>query len=168
MIDIINFKGERFDLGFSRVYNINDFNAVEARDEEKNKKILCDRKVDFIYNLEDNEKRDKFNSRSSGLNQVLCKLARDNEIAVGFNFNLALNSEDIKKRNLIVGRMIQNVRLCRKFKVKMVLFSCAKDKYEMRAAKDLAAFGRAVGMTGSEVNSSLNFRRKERLIEEVS
>ena len=164
MIDIINFKGEKFDLGFSRVHNIKDFNAVEARDEEKNKRVLGDRKIDFIYNLESNEKKDKFNSRSSGLNQVLCRLARENEIAVGFNFNLVLNSSS---RSLIAGRMMQNVRLCRKFKVKMILFSCAKDKYEMRAARDLAAFGRAVGMTGGEANSALNFKAKEKLIEEV-
>lgn len=164
MIDIINFKGKKFDLGFSRIYYLKDFNSVEAKDEEKARKAISDRRIDFVYNLEDNKKKDKFNTRSSGLNQVFCKLARENNVGVGFNFNLVLNSDNI---NMTIGRMKQNVKLCRKFKVNMVLFSGAKNRFEMRAAKDMMAFGMSIGMTGSEVKKALDFKFKDKMIEEV-
>jgi len=104
--------------------------------------------------------KDFMHYRDSGLNQVLCKLAKKNNVGIGFNFNDVLNSDDRKN---ILGKMMQNVRLCRKFKVKMVLISGAQDEMEMRAPKDLISFGVTIGMTPGEAKKSLGFS-KEKII----
>ena len=162
MIDIVCFPGKQLDLGFENVYQISEFKAVAAAKEEILQRALQPKKTDFIYNLEDSKKEDKMNRRSSGLNQVYCKLAHDKGIAVAFNFNLVLHAEN---RDVILGRMMQNVRFCRKYKVKMIIASFAINTYEQRAPNDLIAFGRCIGMTEKEAKDALNFSRKTQLIQ---
>ena len=59
---------------------------------------------------------------------------------------------------------MQNVRLCRKYKVRMVLASFAHDPWEMRSAYDLLAFGQVLGMTPKEATVALNFTKKRQAI----
>ena len=94
------------------------------------------------------------------MNHVLCKLARDNKIAIGINFGDILKV-DGEKRAVLIGRIMQNIRLCRKYKVKMVIGSFARNEYEMRAAKELFALCRAFGMSGLQAKEALNFKKKE-------
>src|SRR3989344_4897415 len=144
MIDLINFeyKGEMF--GFTKFYSFKDFKIEVGGDDKKNRKIVENKKIDIFLSPEKTRTRDFMHSRDSGLNQVLCELARKNNIAIGFNFNNVLKSEN---REVILGKMMQNVRLCRKYNVKMVILSGANNTYELRGAKDLFSFGLILGMT---------------------
>ena len=162
MIDIVRFQGNKFNLGFSKVYTLKDLKIAEGDGEDKAIKAVSNSSIDIIINVENWNKKDKMNARTSGLNQVICKEANENKIAIGFDFNNVLNSEDKQK---VIGRMMQNVRLCRKYNVRMILFSGAKNKFEMRSAKDLIAFGKVIGMTGIEAKKSLNFEKKKRDVE---
>ncbi|MFH1771096.1 MAG: RNase P subunit p30 family protein [archaeon] len=101
------------------------------------------KKIDVIFNLENNFKKDKHHYRNSGLNQVLCSLAKENKITLGFNFNLILKSEDSE---MMVGRMKQNVHMSKKYKVKMLIASFAKKPAELRYWSDLISFGIILGM----------------------
>jgi RNase P/RNase MRP subunit p30 len=74
---------------------------------------------------------------------VLCKLAAKNKIGIGFSFYDVLNAKDRAK---VLGRMMLNVKLCKKYKVNIVLGSFAKDKYDLRLRRDLEAFGRLIGI----------------------
>lgn len=95
---------------------------VVAKDEEFNRKILENDKVDVIFGFENNGKQDRLKQRDSGLNQVLCKLAKENKISIGLDF------KDIEKKDvLILERIIQNIRLCKKYNVQMVLINSSKD-----------------------------------------
>jgi RNase P/RNase MRP subunit p30 len=88
----------------------------------------------MIYSLEDNVRRDFIHQRASGLNHVLCKLVKENNITIGFSLNTILNSDD---KSVILGRMIQNIKICRKFKVKTAIASFAQNPLEMRSIHDL-------------------------------
>ncbi|HLC97022.1 MAG TPA: RNase P subunit p30 family protein [Candidatus Nanoarchaeia archaeon] len=98
---------------------------------EKNSNLI-------VFNLE-NTPKDYLHHRSSGLNQVLCKLAQSNEITVAFSFNLILRAAPIERAR-ILGRMRQNIFLCRKYEVKTMIASFAQDVYEMRTKQDLESF----------------------------
>ena len=125
MIDVINFEYKDEDkFGFSKFYNFKDFKIVIGGDEKKNRKAVEDKNVDILLSPEKNREKDFMHSRDSGLNQVLCKLAKKNKVAIGFNFNDVLMS---KNRSVILGKMMQNVRFCRKYKVKMVIVSGAQN-----------------------------------------
>lgn len=162
MKDIIMFEGEKLDLGFDEIIYYKNLNIVKASSsEEKNRKILSDSRIDIVCGFEEIDKKDSLHFRSSGLNQVLLKLANRNQIVIGFNFNVLLNCKDTFETALLMGRMKQNVKFCRKYHVKMVVASFAKSKYEMRDVKDLLAFARVLGMNGGEANEALNFKRKD-------
>lgn len=120
-----------------------------------NRQILEDRRVDILLSPENGIKEDSLHQRNSGLNHILCNLAKKNNIAIAFNFNDVLKSHNIERAK-ILGRMMQNVRLCRKYKVKMILASFAKDKYEMRSQRDLVSFALTIGMTADEARKSLS------------
>ena len=101
--------------------------------------------ADIIFGLEEAQKKDYMHHRASGLNQVLCKIAEKKKKTIGFDFSSVLNSNGMLRAQ-IMGRMMQNARFCRKYKVKTVLASFAKSPYGMRAPKDLEAFGKVIGL----------------------
>ena len=102
------------------------------------------------------DKRDDFlHHRASGLNQVLCKLMHDKGSFMAFNFNNILNSEDIFCSK-ILGRIQQNISLCRKFKVPMIVFSFAKHPFEMRSPQDLRSFFLDLGMHPKEFSDGFS------------
>ncbi len=162
MIDIVCFKDKKLKefgkkLGFSDVYSLNDFKIIRGGDEKSNRKAVENKDIDILLHPEKNDKKDFMKSRNSGLNQVLCKIAKKNDVAIGFSFNEILKSS---RRSLLIGRMRQNIKLCRKYKVRMVFASFAKSLYEMRGAKDLFSLAQVLGMSPGEAKKALNFTKK--------
>jgi|TARA_Y100000310_G_C20637754_1_gene792123 RNase P/RNase MRP subunit p30 len=113
--------------------------VVRAGNDEFNRKVVENKKVDILLSPELNKKQDSLHYRKSGLNQVLCKLAKENDMAIGFDFSLLLNS---KERGKILGRMMFNYKICKKYNVKMVFSSFAKNKFELRNDDSLRVFER--------------------------
>ena len=136
--------------------------VVEGGEEKINRAALENKKVDILLSPEKYAKNDKLYVRDSGLNQVLCKLAHTNKIAIGFNFCDLVNS---KEREVLMGRMMQNIRFCRKFKVDMVFDCFCECKFDK---KNLGSLCRTLGMTPGEAKKALNFKKiDKRLVKEV-
>ncbi len=111
-------------------------------------------KIRLLYGLESVHKYDKLHFRNSNLNQVICKLLQQKDIIVCFDFSLILKSNGVQ-RSIYLGRMQQNVTLCRKYKVPMAIASFAKTPYELRNPKDLISFGIVLGMHPLEAACAL-------------
>lgn len=156
MIDIVDFDGEMFPLGFTKIYHKRDFNIAIAGDNVR--RLVEDRNIDILFNIESVNKERNLVTRNSGLNDAICKLASKHNVAIGFSISNLLNN---KIRTNIIANISQNIRLCRKYKVRMVIASLAKNKYEMRHARDIMNFGIALGMTDKEAKDALNFKKKE-------
>mgnify|MGYP001584288517 CR=1 FL=1 len=135
----------------SNLKNYNSKNIVIIEGNSVNRDILERDNVNILLSPHKDLKRDSMHFRNSGLNQVLCSISKKNNIAIGFSFSEFLNSND---RALILGKMQQNVRLCRKFKVKMVIASFAKNEYELRSIETLKSFGYILGMNPEEIKKS--------------
>ncbi len=118
--------------------------AVESSD--KDRAIIEGKRAELIYDFEKKAKKDAMHYRNSGLNHVLCKLMHDKKISLGISFSTVLNSSKMQRAR-ILGRMMQNIKLARKYKVPVVVASFASEPYQMRDAKDLAAFGRVLGLS---------------------
>ncbi|MDO8556612.1 MAG: RNase P subunit p30 family protein [Nanoarchaeota archaeon] len=161
MHDIINFQGKTLDLGFTSIAQSKEYLTATPITEEDYKKTFTSRKIDFVYNLEQQQKNDKTHSRTAGLTQVWCKLAKEHDIAVAFNYRSLLLAKDPAR---LLGRMQQNVKLCRKYHVIMIIASFANNPYEQRAPAELESFGILLGMTSKEAHQALNFTKKKKLI----
>ena len=119
-----------------------------------NRFILEHRDIDILVNPEKGIEKDSLHARNSGLNQVLCKLAHQHDMSIGFSFSEILSCEK-EARAILFGRMMQNVRLCRKYKVKMVIGSFAKNEFELRNRDALLSFGVFLGMKPEEAKKAL-------------
>ena len=141
--------------------------VVEGGSNEINRAVLENKKVDILLSPEKSRDKDFMKGRDSGLNQILCKLAKNNGIAIGFNFSELLRLSGID-RNKLLGKMMQNAMLCRKYKVNVVVGSFASKWQELRSEKDLEAFARMIGIekvNNEKVISSKN--KKDYIIEGV-
>lgn len=112
--------------------------------------------ADIIFGLEEAQKKDYMHHRASGLNQVLCKIAAKKNKIIGFDFSSVLNATGMLKAQ-IIGKIRQNAKFCRKYKVKTALASFAKSPYGMRAPNDMIAFGTTLGMHPKEAKDSLSW-----------
>lgn len=134
---------------------------VRGGNDDINRAALENKKIDILLGPEFNKEKDFIHFRNSGLNHVLCKLAKKNEVSIGFSFSDLMNS-NVKEK--VLGRIMQNVFLCRKYKVKIVLGSFALKENEIKNRSELISFGKVIGMNGKEIKEALNFTKKEEKI----
>lgn len=116
-----------------------------------NRYVFEGSKADMVVNLEADRRNDFLHSRNSGLNHVLCILARKRNIIVAFSFSEILNN----LTPTFIGRVMQNIALCRKFKVSTVIASFAEKPYDMRSHHDMMAFFTVIGMHPKEAKESI-------------
>jgi len=90
-------------------------------DDELNRKILEKEKINLLL-LNQSGRTDKTKQRNSGFNHVLAKIAKKKNVAIGINFDEIIESGKKRKAD-IFGRVIQNIKLCNKNKLKMKFVS---------------------------------------------
>ena len=129
------------------------------------KKVLCNsnsREVFeshsplFIYGLEMMSINDSMHTRHSGMNHIMASLAYKNGHTICFSPS-TLPDTDSRDFPMILGRMMQNIKLCRKYLIKMKLASFASSPYRMRAEKEIESFGIFLGMDVAEAKGALSF-----------
>ena len=116
-------------------------------------------KIDVLYGAEGFEKKDRLHYRKSGLNHIICKLAREKGVIIAFSFSSLLAVNGVT-RSIILGRMRQNIHLCKKYHNQICLASLAESPYEMRSPLDLIAFGALIGLHPSEAKKAVFIDRQ--------
>lgn len=171
---------EYYDLGgfesdFYKKHNliIHRFNAKDRNELMKELKkradyyVLCDASyqirrmavekalVDCLANLELSRKQDHTHYRRSGMDHKLARFASETKVAVEINFNNVLKSDGMR-RAVILGRMMQNIKLCLKYNTPIVLTTGAKNKWEVRSPEDLISFASVLGLEKKQAKNALN------------
>lgn len=119
--------------------------VFQNNDDELNRKVLekLGEQIDILL-INQKDRKDFQKQRNSGLNEVVAKIAKKNEIIVGINFDEIIENKG-KTKSEIIARTKQNVKLCNKNKLKMkFIFQQEKNK---RDVYDLNALGIVLGMT---------------------
>src|SRR3989344_7502922 len=88
---------------------------------EINKKILDNKKINLLLDPEPLS-RDFMKYYDSGLNQVLIKLAKKNNIGIGFTLERLIKLNKLEKVKLF-GKIMQNIMICNKYKVNIYIVS---------------------------------------------
>ena len=100
--------------------------VVQAQDEKFNRKILENKEVDVLFSLEFNNLNDRLKQRNSGLNEVLCKIAKKNNISIGIDLEKIKNLQK-KDKAIILSRIAQNISLCKRIGTKILIIN--KEKF---------------------------------------
>jgi len=109
--------------------------------DELNRKVLEKEKIDILL-LNQSKRKDTLKQRNSGFNHVLAKIAKKKEIIIGINLDEIINANQ-KQKSKILARVMQNIKLCNKNKIKMKFISLKKN---LRNIYDLKALGLVLGM----------------------
>ncbi len=100
---------------------------VKAQNEIFNRKILEYGKFDILLDIESTAKKETTSKNiDSGFNHVLAKIASKNNISLGIDLK-SIESLNKKERSIILEKIIQNIKICRKAKTKIKLLNF-KDK----------------------------------------
>lgn len=94
---------------------------VKAQDDEFNRKILEMQGIDILLSPEIHARKDKLKQRDSGLNEILCKLARKNNIKIGINLE-EISKLQKKEKAKILSRIMQNISLCKRTGTEIVIY----------------------------------------------
>ncbi len=128
---------------------------VKAKSEKFNRKILENEQIYAIFGLELTEKKDKLKQKSSGLNEILAKIAVKNNIKIAVSLKELTKLGTTDKANLI-ARIKQNIKLCRKAKCSLIIASFAKKASEMRDAYDIFSLCLTLGMNTKQAKLALS------------
>jgi len=124
--------------------------VVVAKDDVFNRKIFEINDVDMVIDLELHDRRDRLKQRDSGLNEILCKLAKKNDIVIGIDIR-KIKKLEIKEKGIVMGRIIQNIKLCKRTKTNIVLLP------EYSKQEILSFFSVLKGST-NQANSAFKFK----------
>ena len=97
--------------------------AVCGKDDVFNRRMLEKTQIDFLVSPEAGKRKDGLKQRDSGLNHVLAKIAQKNKISIVINFSEINSIKDRKEKALRLGRVLQNIKVCRRAgcKIKIIV-----------------------------------------------
>lgn len=129
---------------------------LAAKSSENDRFLIESKKIKLIYGLEETSRKDYIHQKASGLNHIICGIARKNNVVIGFSYEGLINSEQPKSA-VLMGRMMQNISLCQKYKVKTVIGSFSGNPLDLRAPHDIAALFGKLGMNSKALKESTYF-----------
>ena len=115
-----------------------------VKSSDKDRFFIESKKIKLIYGFEDVQRKDYLHQRASGLNHITCELAKKNNIIIGFSYGNLFNKSG-QEISTLIGRMIQNIALCQKYKVKMTVASFAEKPFDLRLIHDIDSFFAMMG-----------------------
>lgn len=121
---------------------------------DQDQHILEHNPPNVLFGCETKAEKDYLHQRASGLNHVICALAHKNKVAITFSFHDLLQAYR-SKRAALFGRIMQNIRLCRKYHTNMAFASFATQPQEMRSPHDLQSLFFLLGMHQSETKKAI-------------
>jgi RNase P/RNase MRP subunit p30 len=119
--------------------NTNKPGITFAKGEQQN---IENRNLQFMYDFEEQEQKDSFHYRRSGANQVLCNIMKEKEKVMVFDMEKIITNP--KQRDLLLGRMQQNLMLAKKYKLTTIICTMATKPENLRTGMEYASLIRAL------------------------
>src|SRR3989344_2202774 len=113
---------------------------VVAKSSSYDRMLIESKKISMIYGFEENLRKDNMHQQASGLNHIMCSLAKNNDVSIGFSYISLLENNPV-----ITGRMMQNLKLCKKYKNAVLIGSFATHPFQLRSRYDVASLFRLIG-----------------------
>ncbi len=113
--------------------------VVKPENEEVLRFVLEKTEADMIFGQESINPKDSMHFRRGGLDQIICRIAAERNKTIGFSFKEILKAEG-KERSKLIGRIMFNVKICKKYGVKILFGNFSENKWELRGKYELKAF----------------------------
>ncbi|MBS3075097.1 hypothetical protein J4429_01420 [Candidatus Pacearchaeota archaeon] len=126
IINTTNLNEVRKQIQKFKKENSNEAIIVKAFDEEFNKKVLEIPGVKVLLAPEIHNRKEPLKQRDSGLNEHLCRFAKEKNIKIAIDIG-SLQKLDKKEKAMVLSRIMQNIQLCKRTKTPIVLWP--EDRY---------------------------------------
>ena len=123
-----------------------DFVAMEGKDISTSKNALSNKLVDFLLM--------PFSGDKEFFDTALANLALQNKVSIVLSFSDVLNSST-SQFDLHLKNYLLLVKICKKYKVNLHVFSGARNEYEMRSTKNLSSLLSVLGMSQEEAMAAV-------------
>jgi len=120
---------------------------VKAQSLEFNRKILEYGQFNILLSISSARQKSHQRTFDSGFNHVLAKIAAKNNISIGIDLK-ELRSLSKEQKALVLAKIKQNIKICRKAKAKISLLN-AKDK------KDAFSLLLSLGASTQQANQAI-------------
>ena len=144
----IEFDSRKFSDRAKSIRRLVEIIAVKGGNLELNRAAVSNRYVDVLIS--------PWHGREdAGFDYVMAKLAKENEVAIGFDFSEILHKSK-SERAKILSRMLDVAKLVKKYKLDFLIFSGARSCYDLRSPSEFRSFGRILGFQDPEIKKSLS------------
>jgi len=106
-----------------------------------------------------------YERKDCGINHVLARLAKENEVAIEINLREVLNSEGLIRKNVLTNHM-DIIKLYKKFKFPLIVSSGALSHWQIKDPKVLISYLVTLGLEMKEAKEALT-KTPKRIIERV-
>jgi len=146
IISSTNYDQARKEIKKEKRLNENIKVIFSSNNDDLNRKILEKENIDILL-LNVSKRKDFQKQRNSGFNQVMAKIAKKKNIVIGINLDEILNPNVRgKEKAEILSRVKQNIKLCKKYKLKMKFIPLSENKKNKKDIYDLKSLGLVLGM----------------------
>lgn len=118
---------------------------IVVKSSDNGRYFIESEKINLIYGLEESNKKDYLHQRASGLNHILCGIAKKNNVSIGFSYSSLFNKNQTLS-SILIGRMMQNIQLCKKYKCNVVIASFAENPFDLRPYHDIKSLFSLLGV----------------------
>jgi RNase P/RNase MRP subunit p30 len=129
--------------------------AVLGKDDEFNRRIIETCKINYLVlpGSQEDKIKDTLKQRTSGLNHVVAKIAKEKSIGIIINFSSFIN-KNAKLLSILLARTIQNIKICRKSSCVIKIATFAESKEQTRNENELKSFLFSLGASSQQVAES--------------
>lgn len=118
-----------------------DSGKSEIMFKEGNRKNVEDKNTQFLYDFEEQERKDSYHYKRSGINQVIAKLIKDKKKTIVIDTNKLLEKDAV----FYLGRIEQILMLSKKYNLDLIMCSFAKKPINLRSKQHFVSLIRSLG-----------------------
>ncbi|MFH1521666.1 MAG: RNase P subunit p30 family protein [archaeon] len=130
--------------------------AIVGGDDAFNRRAIESLKIDYLISPEAKNRGDNLKQRDSGINHVVAKEAVKKGVAIIIDFN-EIQKLKGKEKALRLGRLIQNVKICRKAGCDIKIASLGFNQKSLVDERGRKSFGVSLGMSSVQATKSVQF-----------
>jgi len=130
--------------------------AFVGGNDSLNRRAIETLEIDYLISPERETMKDTLKQRDSGINHVVARKAKEKDIKIIVDLGEVSKLEGIEKAKRL-GKIIQNVKICRKVGCNILLASLASKKNDVLDTKGRQALGENLGMSSQQVKDCVKF-----------
>ena len=152
-INILNANSNEIRKIINKYRNKSNYISCLGGDLKINRAVCENHRIDVLS-------RPYYKRRDSGMNHVLAKEAKRNNVAIELCFRDILNNH-LRYRANVISSFKEILMFHRKFKFPLILTTDSKSVYDVRSTRDIVSFFKSIGFTNEEIYNGFYYYPKQ-------